>query len=91
MELTNKYITKGNALNLFQKKYNIGNEELLVFGDSENDISMFKDRKYSIAMKNALPSAKQKSNFHADDHNNAGIFKMLTQFEKRGALSRPFS
>ena len=24
MELTNKYITKGNALNLFQKKYNIG-------------------------------------------------------------------
>lgn len=84
MELTNKYITKGNALNLFQKKYNIGNEELLVFGDSENDISMFKDRKYSIAMKNALPSAKQKANFHADDHNNAGIFKMLTQFEKEG-------
>ena len=35
-------------------------------------------------MKNALPSAKQKSNFHADDHNNAGIFKMLTQFEREG-------
>ncbi|MFO8069379.1 MAG: Cof-type HAD-IIB family hydrolase [Alkalibacterium sp.] len=84
MEITNKNINKGNALKALQEKLNILDDELIVFGDSENDVSMFHGRKYSIAMANALPLAKQSANFHTEDHNHSGVYSMLNKFEQNG-------
>ncbi|WP_027108347.1 Cof-type HAD-IIB family hydrolase [Lacticigenium naphthae] len=84
MEITNKNINKGTALKVLQEELNIQDDELMVFGDSENDVSMFAGRKYSIAMANALPLAKQSANFHTDDHNHRGVYTMLEEFEQKG-------
>lgn len=84
MEITYKGITKGNALDELLQQLGIENDEVVVFGDSENDISMFHDKKFSVAMRNALPSAQQNSNFITDTNDNFGVFNMLTQLEEQG-------
>lgn len=86
MEVTQKGITKGKALDLLLEKYSIRNDEVAVFGDSENDLSMFHEKKYSVAMANALPAAKQKANYLTESHNHEGIYNMLTRMEEKGLL-----
>lgn len=81
MEVTNKGISKGKALDIILEKYGIQADEVLVFGDSENDISMFEGKKYSIAMENALVYAKQSANYMTDSNNHEGIFNMLVRME----------
>lgn len=86
MEITYKNITKGNALDGLLQRLGISNDEVVVFGDSENDISMFHGKKFSVAMRNALPSAQQNSNFVTDTNDNFGVYNMLTQLEDQGHI-----
>lgn len=86
LEITSKGITKGNALNLIMKEQGIKEDEIIVFGDSENDISMFKGKKYSVAMENSLPLAKNHANYHTKNNDEEGIFHMLTKMEEEGLL-----
>lgn len=86
IEITNKGISKGHALNILMQKLGVSDDEVILFGDSENDISMFKNKKYTVAMANSLPIAKKKANFHTDDHNSDGIYEMLKKFEKLNIL-----
>lgn len=87
MEITNKNITKGKALDLILDEHGIRQNEVAVFGDSENDVSMFHGKKYSVAMANALQYAKQKANFLTDSHNHEGIYTMLTRMEEKGLFA----
>lgn len=87
MEITSKGITKGNALDLILDKHAIQADEVAVFGDSENDVSMFQAKKYSVAMANALQYAKQSANFFTDDHNHEGIYNMLVRMEDKGLFA----
>lgn len=42
------------------KRYNLSDEDVVVFGDGMNDRSMFRDEWFSIAMGNAKPQLKEK-------------------------------
>lgn len=87
MEITKKGTTKGRALDIILERYDIKHDEVVVFGDSENDISMFMGKKYSIAMNNALPKAKHSANFITDSNNEEGIYNMLIRLEKEGLFA----
>ena len=54
-----KGVSKGNALLKIGKENGILPEEMMAFGDAENDMSMFQAVKYGIAMGNAMESLKQ--------------------------------
>ncbi|MFV0255344.1 MAG: HAD family hydrolase, partial [Erysipelotrichaceae bacterium] len=56
LEITPSGISKGNTLLKLIDQLKINNEEVLVFGDAENDRSMFETFKYSLAMGNAMES-----------------------------------
>lgn len=58
MEVMPKNISKANALLSILAKLNIQEDEVLVFGDGENDLPMLERFKYSIAMDNAMDSIK---------------------------------
>ena len=53
-----KDVSKGNAIKALCKKENINLEEVVVFGDSLNDQSMFDVAGYSVAMGNASEELK---------------------------------
>ena len=55
-------------------------EDVVVFGDAENDLVMFDDRWFSIAMGNACESLKAKADYVCDTNINDGIYKALKHF-----------
>lgn len=58
IEITPPNITKGHALEFLKQKYDI---EFISAGDSENDISMFKESKQSFCMAHAAEVVKKEA------------------------------
>lgn len=80
-----KGFTKGHGLKVLHDKGLINLEETLVFGDAENDLSMFAAAKWSVAMGNAQEATKKAATFITDSHDNNGIanfFNKLFNDEK---------
>lgn len=80
LEIMPKGITKGNALMALADKLHIERDEILVFGDGENDIEMIQYAAYGIAMGNALAAVKEVAYDITDDHNHQGIAKALKKY-----------
>lgn len=55
-------------------------EDVVVFGDEKNDLSMFKDEWTSIAMGNAIDELKQKATYVTDACNQDGIYNACLHF-----------
>ena len=45
IDIVNKGVSKGNAIEILQKKWNIMPEETMTFGDNYNDIEMLQQAK----------------------------------------------
>ncbi|MGL4617187.1 MAG: HAD family hydrolase [Mycoplasmoidaceae bacterium] len=56
IEITNKDCNKGEAIKFITKKYNIKKEEIVAFGDSNNDVPMFEQVGFKIGIN---PSSKK--------------------------------
>lgn len=86
LEINKKGINKGNALNVLLEKLAISNDEIAVFGDSENDLSMLQGRSFSFAMDNALPNAKNAAAFITRSNDEAGVHYGLKKLMDSGEL-----
>lgn len=53
IDICPKNVTKGNTLQLVARSKDIYNDEIMVFGDNDNDVSMFQKFHNSVALKNA--------------------------------------
>lgn len=59
LNIQDRFSTKENAIVQLRKEMNLEESELIVFGDSENDIGMMKMADISIAVQNAVPEVKK--------------------------------
>lgn len=67
-------VSKASALKEVLKVYNLTPNDLITFGDSENDIEMIKLAKYGVAMLNGRDSVKSVcSHITEKDNNNDGV------------------
>lgn len=80
LDIMNKDINKGNALEKLQKSLNITPQQTMVFGDYMNDIEMLKKAEYSYAMQNAHPSVKEAAKFEALCNNNFGVMQTIKTY-----------
>lgn len=55
-------------------------QDVVVFGDEKNDLSMFRDEWTSIAMGNAIDELKAKATYITDDADKDGIYKACQHF-----------
>ena len=55
-------------------------EDVVVFGDEKNDLSMFIDEWTSIAMGNAIDELKEKATYVTDDCDKDGIYNACVHF-----------
>ena len=76
LECTPKSISKGNAIRKLQEMLHITKEETVIFGDGENDLSMF-DCGTAVAMGNAMETVKQAADEVTEDNNHDGIAVFL--------------
>ncbi|MGZ9414333.1 HAD family hydrolase [Mycoplasma sp. AC157] len=69
--------SKGKALEILSKIEKIDLEKTLVFGDQDNDVSMFEVAKFSVAMGQSKEEIKEKSTFTTNSNDEEGIYNFL--------------
>ncbi len=80
LEYTNIGVDKAHTLAIVLEQLQIHPDEVLVFGDSFNDITMMELSKYPVAMANAVQQAKEVAWKIADSNNEDGIAKILNRY-----------
>ena len=79
-ELYVKGFSKGPGLKYIANFYQIAKENIIVFGDADNDIDMFQVGHISVAMKNAKTNVLQSaSRISLYDNDKEGIYHTLKQ------------
>lgn len=71
---------KAIGIRKIQELYNIADEDIVVFGDGMNDVSMFLPQWKSIAMGNAVPELKERASFVTKNAADDGIVYALKHF-----------
>lgn len=74
IELTNSKAQKGNALKAYAEKKGISLEDVMVLGDSDNDLSMFTPEfGWTVAMANAMPCIRYAAKYHTKSNVENGV------------------
>lgn len=82
VDIMNRNINKGKALEIIQKKLNILPSETMAFGDYMNDIEMLKNSKFSYAMQNAHPVVKKNATYSALTNDDFGVVSTIRDYLK---------
>ncbi|RKI38173.1 HAD family hydrolase [bacterium D16-51] len=76
----NKTAGKLDAIRYLTQRTGISLNDILVFGDDQNDIEMITHCGYGVAMGNAAEEVKAAANEVTDSNENDGIAKVLSRF-----------
>lgn len=80
LEMTNTEATKGFAVKGLCEALGIGKENVMCFGDGENDCPMLSFADYSFAMANGTDLVKSVAKFVTDTCDNAGVAKAINKY-----------
>ena len=80
LEILNKKVNKFHGIKKVLKYYNIDDDEVLIFGDSHNDIEMLENFPHTVAMENAEPCAKNVAKYTTKSNNEDGIAHFIKNF-----------
>ncbi len=80
LEMTHKNANKGFAVKSIANSMGITANEVMCFGDGENDCPMLEFAGYSFAMENGSDYAKNVAKFTADTNDNGGVAKAVKQY-----------
>lgn len=70
---------KGHALSMLMRMRGIGPDQLMVFGDYNNDLEMLELSEYSFAMDNAHPNVLKAARYRAGSNAERGVERVLEQ------------
>ena len=82
--MVNRQASKGLALKNLLKLLHISSEEVVVFGDNYNDVSMFEAVKYSVCMENADNDVKNKATFICSSNDMNGVSDFIQKYINPG-------
>lgn len=80
----NRQASKGKALKNLIELLQISTEEVIVFGDNYNDVSMFEAVKYSVCMENADKDVKDKATFICKSNDMNGVSDFIQKYINSG-------
>lgn len=75
--ISEESVNKASGLLELQKTYNIANDEMMTFGDDENDIPMLSLTPHSYAMENAKQSVKDVAKNVTGNNNDEGVLNVM--------------
>jgi len=74
IELTNQAAQKGTALKAYAERKGISLKDVMVLGDSDNDLSMFTPEfGWTVAMENAMPCIRDAAKYHTKSNTEDGV------------------
>ena len=77
IEVQTAGINKGTALQKIMILAGVRKEEVIAFGDGENDIPMFETAGTAIAMKNAMPDVKKKADIEIGSFDHDAVAEWI--------------
>lgn len=77
LEVMMKGVSKGTSLQRLMQQLQIKKENVIAFGDGENDLEMLQCAGIGVAMDNALPLLKQHATIVTKTNNEDGIYHAL--------------
>ena len=80
LEIMPRYVSKGQGLCFLCKQLKILPAEMMVFGDSQNDLSMFSTGAFSVAMGNASAAVKSMAVAVTATNEQDGIADMVERY-----------
>lgn len=80
LEFSHIEAQKDITLNKFIETLGYKKDELIVFGDSGNDVSMLKNTGFSVCVANGWQEAKDASNLICESNDNDGVAKTVKRF-----------
>lgn len=80
IEMTCSGVNKGNALDNMCKELNFTPDEVMAFGDADNDIEMLQFAGYGIAMGNASEECKMAAKYETLSNGEDGIAAAIEKF-----------
>ena len=75
--------SKGNALKKLSQHLKVKKEDIIAIGDSVNDISLFEESGYRIAVANAVPELINESDLVIKSNDNQGVCEYIKKLIKR--------
>lgn len=79
-ELVPKGFSKATGIEYLRRYYDVSLKDILVFGDSNNDLEMLKYVPNSIAMGKCTDEVKEAASYRTDTVENDGIYKAMKHF-----------
>ena len=80
LEINANNVSKGKALKILADRFNVSLENTIAFGDSNNDLEMFKTAGIAIAMGNSkCDYLKERADMITDSNDNHGVAKVLSK------------
>lgn len=64
------------------ERWKIDADQIMAFGDSENDLEMLELAGYSFAMENGEEKVKRMAKYIAPSNSEAGVLQVLEQYLK---------
>ncbi|HHW56961.1 MAG TPA: HAD family phosphatase [Clostridia bacterium] len=80
IEIVNKGVSKGRALEILGGYLGIKREEMIAIGDSENDIEMIKFAGLGVAVENAIEEVKKIADFITKSNMEDGVKYVIDNF-----------
>ena len=80
LEINAAGVNKGKAMIELGKLLGIPREEIMAFGDGNNDLKMLKEVGTGVAMENAIPSVKEAADYVALSNDEEGIAKFIEKY-----------
>lgn len=77
LEIIAPHVSKGDALAQLARQYAIGIDNIVSFGNAENDISMLSNTGYAVAVENAVDHVKSVAHEVCNHHNNDGVAQWI--------------
>ncbi|QAR34621.1 HAD hydrolase family protein [Latilactobacillus curvatus] len=80
-------VDKVSGIRQLQELYQIATDEVMTFGDNENDLGMLTMTPFGFAMPNAHAEIKKQSaNIALADHNHDGVLATIDHYLREGAF-----
>lgn len=82
IEIVKKGLSKAFGLDELSRYFNIPREQIIAFGDEDNDLEMIECAGVGVAMDNGIKELKSLASHVTDSNDNEGVSKFLQDFLK---------
>lgn len=88
VEITASGCNKGAGLDILARHIGLKNSEIMVIGDSDNDLPMFTAERFCVAMANAEQAIKDRADYITDTNDRNGVGRAIERLLFRDEDSR---